>query len=66
MKITVNNEIKDLTPGTTVEELVESLYQSAGGIAVAVNGKLVKKPEHQAFVLQEGDDIVIIKAAYGG
>ena len=67
MKVTINDEVKDITAGKSVSELVAEIYpDKKGGIAVAVNDKIVRKLDWEAHIINEGDSIVIINAAYGG
>lgn len=37
-----------------------------GGVAVAVNGKVVRRADWEMRMLTGGEDIIIINAAYGG
>lgn len=66
MKVTINTKIKDIPNGSTVEDLKQQLALPKGGMAVAVNGTIVPSSSHASHALKEGDDIVIIGAAYGG
>lgn len=63
MKIKVNNEEREIAVDTNVSAIVGS---DTAGTAVAVNGRIVKKPDWETTMLHDGDDMVIIKAAYGG
>lgn len=63
MKIKVNNEEREIAVDTNVSAIVGS---DTAGTAVAVNGGIVKKPDWETTMLHDGDDMVIIKAAYGG
>jgi len=67
MKIKVNNELRDIVVGTTLAELLASEgVADKGGLAVAVNGRVVRRPNWAGRILEEGDNLLIIKAAYGG
>lgn len=66
MKITINNTLSEIEEGKSVKDLIDRIYESQGGIAVAINGKIVRKDTWAAHLIAENDDIVIIKAAYGG
>ncbi len=66
MNVSVNGENKHLNDDCTVAELIEMQEESTGGIAVAINGKLVRRDSWNSFKISENDNIVIIKAAYGG
>lgn len=63
MEIKLNNEIRIVDAGTTVADIVGA---ASVGVAVAVNGKIVKKSEWSNTPLKDGDDVVVIRAAYGG
>ncbi|MDE7125281.1 MAG: sulfur carrier protein ThiS [Muribaculaceae bacterium] len=66
MKIIVNGKELDITSSETVANLIDRLGEGTGGIAVAVNDKLVRRNSWSSFQLSENDSVVIIKAAYGG
>lgn len=61
----VNNQEVE-TSYSVLQEFIQSLDVSIDGIAVAVNNRLVQRVHWDTFVLQENDNIVIIKAACGG
>ncbi|MCM1332002.1 MAG: sulfur carrier protein ThiS [Bacteroides sp.] len=63
MEIKVNNELRTVNEGVTVADVAG---KDAAGVAVAVNGKIVRKPDWGSTTLNEGDDVVVIRAAYGG
>lgn len=63
MEIKVNNEPRTVDGGCTVADIVG---KESAGVAVAVNGKIVRKPEWDSTTLNDGDDVVVIRAAYGG
>jgi sulfur carrier protein len=68
MKIEINNQLVELADGSTVATMISTQEEFAdgAGVAVAVNGNLVKRPNWDAHVLNNGDKVLIIKAAYGG
>ena len=66
MKVTVNARATEIPEQTTISGLKDILRQPHGGVAVAVNGKIVTASDHDSFILHNGDDIVLIGAAYGG
>ena len=63
MEIKVNNELLTVNEWATVADIAG---KDAAGVAVAVNGKIVRKPEWDSTTLNDGDDVVVIRAAYGG
>ena len=66
MKILVNNKETELTQGNTVADLALQLDLPKQGVAIAVQNRMVPRSEWNEKVLQEGDNLVIIKAACGG
>ena len=66
MYIKVNNETQKISKETTIHILVEDLKIQTNGIAIAVNNSVVKKSDWESKILQENDDILIIKSTQGG
>ncbi len=64
MNITVNSQPQCVADKSTVASLVDE--RSAQGTAIALNGHLVRRQEWETTILQEGDQVIIISAAYGG
>lgn len=55
-----------VTEAHTIARLAEELGIPSGGTAIAVNGKMVPRTEWDGKALNEGDKILIIRAACGG
>lgn len=67
MTITINGELITLKEETmTVEQLLRLRKVPQSGTAVAVNGKICRAENHPTSMLKDGDDVMIISAAYGG
>ena len=67
MTITVNDMATVVADGLSVASLIQEMYPDVkGGIAVSIGNKIVRKADWESRILCEGDDIVIIRAAYGG
>lgn len=66
MKVQVNDKEVEITKVFTIIGLTEQLELPSQGIAIAVNNKMISRTEWNNFVLQENDNLVIIKAACGG
>ena len=64
MEIKVNNQPRQVAEGTTITDLLEEIPSK--GIATAVNGKFVPLEARHNTILSEGDEVIIISAAYGG
>lgn len=66
MYIKVNNETQEISNRTTLQVLVEDLKIQTKGIAVAINSSVVKRTEWGSKILQQEDDVLIIKSTQGG
>ena len=65
MKITVNN--KEVTTGChNLLELSQELNFPLSGIALAVNNRMIPRAQWESYLLNENDDLIIIKAVCGG
>ena len=65
MKIVLNGENLE-TRAQTVAQLLESLQIAPIGVAVALNGNVVRRAMHGESMLAQGDKIEIIRAVQGG
>ena len=65
MTIKLNGENKE-TQSRTIAELLAELQSPQTGVAVALNGAVVRRIEHQNASLQDGDQVEIIRAVQGG
>ncbi len=65
LRIRVNGESREVTDGTTLGELVESM-QLRGRLAVEINGEIIPRAEYDRYRLHEGDRIEIVQAIGGG
>lgn len=66
MEVKVNGQKTGVPAGTTVECLLEQTGTETKGTAVAIGGKIVRRSDWESTVLHEGDEILLVKAAYGG
>ncbi len=66
MKITINEVSLELPTGATLQDALDAKGIAPAGIATAVNGAVVPAVRRASRALAEGDNIVIIKAFYGG
>jgi sulfur carrier protein len=66
MKFQVNNNETELQSQSSIEQMALSMDLPSAGVAIAVNNKMVPRTEWDQFILNENDQIVIIKAACGG
>lgn len=68
MNVTVNGESREARPGMTVATLLRELgiASDAVGVAVALNGDVVRRKEWDAKSLSDGDRLEVIRATQGG
>ncbi|EPR72716.1 hypothetical protein ADIWIN_2329 [Winogradskyella psychrotolerans RS-3] len=64
--IKVNQEDHHILENITLQEFVENLKIQTNGIAIAINNTVVKKTDWSSRLLQNNDDILIIKSTQGG
>ena len=65
MKIKINNKEVETT-AKTVAELAAEQKLPEKGVAIAISNNMVPRTEWNKRLLNEGDDIVILKAFCGG
>jgi sulfur carrier protein len=68
LALQVNGRPRELPEGTAVAELVALVTgrPEPGGVAVAVNGRVVPRSRWAQVALQAGDDVEIVQAVQGG
>ena len=66
MKVIVNGNPAELPDGATAAEAVLLLTDAVRGIAVAVNGAVVRRAAWDATPLAEGDQVEVLTAVQGG
>lgn len=67
MNLTVNNKPQEMPEGSTVADLARQQGVADGkGVAIAMNGAVVRRDAWESTPLTDGATIVLIKAAYGG
>ena len=64
MKVNVNNQPRDIAEGATLADLLKGIQEE--GTATALNGRFISREARRAAILREGDEVVVISAAYGG
>ncbi len=64
--VLLNDAPKGLAASATVAELLRELVLPERGIAVAVNGEVVRRSEWAAHALSDGDRVDVLTAAQGG
>ena len=68
MKIVINNEKREVPRQTNILELLSLLSVKADqpGMAVAVNQKVVPRKVWETTLLNDQDDVLLIRASQGG
>lgn len=67
MRLSVNGEIREIPDGGTVKELLEEIgVRDQKGVAVAVDGEVVRKSEWPTTRLEPGNRVEVLRAVQGG
>ena len=66
MRLTVNGEGRELGSGVTVSGLLDDLGIDPVTVVVEINLEILKRAEHPARILAEGDSVEIIRMVDGG
>ena len=66
MRLSVNGRLHELPEGTALTRLLETLAPDPRGVAVALNGTVVRAAEWPATPLREGDLVEVVTAHQGG
>jgi sulfur carrier protein len=64
--IHVNGSPRDLTPGTTIAELVATLDAPDRGVAVAIDGEVVPRGAWEATPVPDEARVEVVQAVQGG
>ncbi|MHB8245389.1 MAG: sulfur carrier protein ThiS [Acidimicrobiales bacterium] len=62
----INGQVSQLPPGSTVDEVVATLFPVRSGIAVAVNRQVIARSSWRAVTIAAGDEVEVLTAAQGG
>jgi sulfur carrier protein len=66
MKIDLNGAPRELSDGTTLLELIETVAGTARGSAAVVDGAVVSRSDWRSFQVREGQQVELITAVQGG
>lgn len=66
MRVTVNDEARELPEGATVADLVRQLGLGPRRIAVEVNRDVVPRATYGAVALRDGDVVEVVHFVGGG
>ena len=64
--IVVNGEQRQIEAGTTVAALVAGLGMPPRGVAVALDGEVVRRGEWERMALRDGQSVEVVAAIQGG
>lgn len=64
--MTINGNETELDGPTGLNAYLESRDLAERKVAIAVNGVIVRRPEYDSIVVQEGDRLEIVRPAGGG
>ncbi|WP_306590765.1 sulfur carrier protein ThiS [Geothrix sp. 21YS21S-4] len=66
MNLRINGEVRETPALATVADLAAWLALPAFGTAVELNGEVVRRADHAATPLTEGDRLEVVKLVGGG
>jgi len=66
MQIIVNGAAQDVSPASSIQQLIETLALGGGKIAIEVNGEIVPRSLFSETILQPNDKLEIVQAIGGG
>jgi sulfur carrier protein len=66
MVIQVNGSERDVPDGATVTEMLAALGVPARGVAVAVDGTVIARTNHDQTVVPDGAHVEVLTAVQGG
>jgi sulfur carrier protein len=66
MEVQVNGDWRSVPDGTTVARLLESVGATARGVAVALDGEVVRRSAWPEVVVPPGAKLEILTAVQGG
>jgi len=66
VNVTLNGELREVPPGTTVAQLVSQLTGQTAGVAAALNGEVVPRRAWAGTPLADRDQVEVVTAVQGG
>lgn len=66
MKVTVNGSERELTPRTSLNDIIKESVRSPEHVVAAVNGDIFEPMDYAGVVLKEGDEIDLMTFVGGG
>ncbi|HEU5159855.1 MAG TPA: sulfur carrier protein ThiS [Streptosporangiaceae bacterium] len=66
MQVIVNGEPREVPDDATVESIVETVTRAPSGVAVALNGVIVRRGDWATTAPREADRLEVLTAVQGG
>jgi len=67
MEVTINNQNYQLNESCSIEQMLTAVISTeTNGIAIAVNQTIISKSVWDSYLLNPGDQVIVIKATQGG
>ena len=68
MRIRLNGMMQAVPAGSSVGDMIARVHADARleGVAVALNGKIIRRADWPATALSDGDEIEVVQAVAGG
>jgi sulfur carrier protein len=66
VNVIVNGEPREVADGATVASVVETVTEAPSGVAVALNGEIVRRADWAATIVTEADRLEVLTAVQGG
>lgn len=67
MEVTINNQNYLLKEACSIEQMLAAVISTeTNGLAIAVNQTIISKSLWDTYLLNPGDQIILIKATQGG
>ncbi|HLE68375.1 MAG TPA: sulfur carrier protein ThiS [Vicinamibacteria bacterium] len=66
IRVRLNGEPHELSPGTSIQKLLEDLDLDAARVAVEWNRRILRRAEFQNAVVSDGDELEVVTFVGGG
>lgn len=67
MRLNINGDPREIPEGSRVKDLLELLgFPTGRGVAIAVDGEIVRRDEWERMELRPGQRVEVVRAVQGG
>lgn len=66
MRVTINGQPHEAACAMSLAQAVAVLTSAESGVAAAVNGDVVRRPDWDSTPLSDGDEVEVLTAVQGG